>query len=351
MHILRRIIPQKDIFSFDHIYYNGIFGSVTEEYILEDETNHSYIPCTHMYFLNESGTRQSNLFEGKFRREIMDNGNTQAPIENVNSDNFVFDPISQQYFTVLPIDSFEFFDYDGGKKKLPMDTPIVFKADDGFAWAKNNSPTLLREEELIKKVEERSNKLGLYGSLPLNLESMAPDIDFLLYEKESFDSISTYFMEPDNMECMRLTVPQSYKQSLIDKYVKRFGIHKSLAEQIISEKPKAITEKETIISFDTTGQLESHNEIYTILQTKKLNEVRGTGTIVANDRSCFFPRAYIVELEGFGERIPVITHRWAALKSINVGADVRLSGNLRQNEDGMYQIVLETKDHYLLPTA
>ncbi len=350
MHTLKCITPQTDIFSFDHVYHNGLFGSVTEPYILEDENSQSHIPCTHMYFLDKSGTRKSNLFKGKFRREIMDNGNTNAPIAGVHSDNFIFDPISQQYFTVLPIDDFEFFEYDSDRNSLPNDIPVVFKADDGFEWAKNNSPTLIREKEFVKQVEQRRNKLGLYGSLPLNLESETGDIDFLLYGKNGFDSVSTYFMNTDNMKRMGLTVPQNYKQSLIDKYIKRFGVDRGLAEKIISEKPKGITEIETIISFDATGQLEPTDEIYTILQTKKLSEIIGTGTVVNNDRSCFFPRAYIIKFDSFDKRIPVITHRWAALKSINVGANVELSGNLRQNENGERQIFLETKDHYILPT-
>lgn len=122
--------------TFDSVYYNGIISSIRDMYSVECDDGHSYIPCALVYFLDESGTRKSKLFPGTFKRDLFNYyEDGMKLLGSPLSDNLIFDPISQQYLIVMPIEDHTFFEYDELPKKLPKNTPVVFKSRDGLKWA------------------------------------------------------------------------------------------------------------------------------------------------------------------------------------------------------------------------
>lgn len=352
MHILKKIKLQKKVSAWDHIYYNGIFGSVRDSYLVEDEKGASYIPCSLIYFCDESGDRQSKLFKGKFRREPMNYyENSLELTETKLSDRLIFDPISEIYFIVQPVDNAVFFDYNSSRKELPSEVPIIFKAEEGFKWAEENSPVLLMEKNLVREVKINNNKLGLYGSIPIGLESQNPDIDFLVYGKDNYYSISSHFQHLQTLNVFGLKTPYDHRQMLVERYVKQFGMDREMAVKIMAEKPKFETENKTVIAFEVASPVNNHDALHTILQKKKINEISLIGKVVDNAESYFFPRVYKIKTNVFDKPIQVLTHRFMAIRGLNQNDEVAVYGILRETIDGMRQIFLESVKHYILPIS
>ncbi len=167
-------------------------------------------------------------------------------------------------------------------------------------------------------------------------------------KRGSLQTLMSFLKEPANMDSIRIKFSDEYKQSRVRRYVKTFGVNEQIADAVVSSKPKFVTENDEIVSFDAT-QDTYPKEISTILKTKKICEMDVTGTIIDNKSSWSFPRKYTIETDQFDEPVQVITHRWAAVRSLVIGDKVTVHGTLRSNEKEEYQIFLETEKHYLLP--
>ena len=321
----------KEAWTYDHISYKNLIGSIRDPYVITTESGAEMVPASIVYMQDAQGTKLSR-FTGDAYKKVL--------FEYSRADEYLHDEAIGKYIVVDE-------EAEAAIIALPITGGTIYCADESLnAFMSGDTP----ESSVAKRFATKfpQIKFGIFGSQALFSEQFNSDIDLFVYGCKNFARFQKMLREEEMQSELGLEpITKEEAEFNSQRFAEKFKVPLTHARRLSDLRCRyrvKVKSGSRNVSFSAASDLAEFKNM-SILGTKKLGKFEEDGRVQDADYATGFPRVYKVEVGG--ELLDVVSMHWSFRALAYVDQKVHIRGT-RRERDSFAFISLEKDEDRLL---
>ncbi len=321
----------KDAWTYDHISYKNLVGSIRDPYAIATESGVEMVPASIVYIQDSEGARRSH-FTGEAYKKVL--------FEYSRAGEYLDDEVIGQYIVVDE-------EAEAAIVALPLEGSIIYNANQSLeSFMSDDAPDSSVAKRFVAKFPHIG--FGIFGSQALFLRQSNSDIDLFVYGCKDFVQFQKMLGDDEikaqlGLEAITEEEAEFNAQRFANKYQVSVSQARRLSELRSRYRAKT-TEGSRNVSISAALNLSEFKNM-SILGTKKIANFEENGVVVDADYATGFPRIYKVEVAG--ELLDVVSMHWSFRSLAYADQRVHIKGTRRERNSAAF-ISLEGDEDRLL---